>query len=109
MTDRKRNETEELAKLAEEVYRDIDALADKVGVEPVREMLRQSFAITNNPALRAQYDALRLALDAHLRSKSEGTSAVREPAGFQKSPNATTEQVAGLVALLAAASRKPLH
>jgi hypothetical protein len=50
-----------------------------------------------------------MALDALLRSKSEGTSAVREPAGFQKSPNATTEQVAGLVALLAAASRKPLH
>jgi len=50
-----------------------------------------------------------MALDALLRSKSEGTSAVREPAGFQKSPRVTTEQVAGLLALLAAASRKPLH
>ncbi len=98
-----------MAREMAELFRAVSSLAEKIGAGPLREALAESIILTADASVRAQHDNARKELDAFLRSKSEGTSAVGEPDGFVASPEVTPEAVDDIAKQVADASDKPRH
>lgn len=88
--------------LRAEVFQNMASLADKLGsVEPLREALMQSFSLIADPALRKQYDDLRVEIDAFLRARADGGEAkVEKPEGFGNSPEVGEGELRALAYVL---------
>lgn len=73
-------------------------LESGVEVDQLREVLKKSFMLTARPDQREEYDAIRVELDAYLRSKTEGDAAVETPEGFVPSPDVSVPTIEDLEA-----------
>jgi hypothetical protein len=97
------NSPEEGQRLYAELFQSVARLVSDGGVdaEELRETLKTSFLLTASAEQRESYDALRVEIDAYLRSMSEGQAVIRPPDGFVASPDITMPTIEELIEDLA--------
>jgi hypothetical protein len=79
-------------RLRAELFAGFAALIEKgVDVDQLRDALQKSFMISASAEQRKGYDALRIEIDAYLRSLGEGEAVIRALDGFVESPELPEE------------------
>lgn len=71
-----------------------DLIKKGVDVDQLRDALQKSFMISASAEQRQGYDALRIEIDAYLRSLRDGEAVIKAPEGFVESPELPEEAAA---------------